>query len=70
MPLGKPNSLNDQDAWDVAAFVVSHERPPDPRFTDSLAATKKKHHDEMCYYGERAHGQLVGEGLRQQAKNR
>ncbi len=70
MPLGKPNSLNDQDAWDVAAFVVSHERPPDPRFTNSLAATKKKYHDEMCYYGEHINGHALGAGLGQQAKTR
>ena len=31
MPLGKGNSLTVQQAWDVAAFVNSHDRPPDPR---------------------------------------
>ncbi len=31
MPLGKPGSLSAQEAWDVAAFVNSHERPSDPR---------------------------------------
>ena len=31
MPLGKPNSLSVQEAWDVAQFVNSHERPRDPR---------------------------------------
>lgn len=31
MPLGKGNSLSVQQAWDVAAFVNSHERPVDPR---------------------------------------
>ncbi len=71
MPLGKPNSLSDADAWDVAAFVVSHERPPDPRYTGSLAATKKKYHDEMCYYGDKLSGrQTLGEGLRRQASRR
>lgn len=30
MPLSKSYSLSDQDAWDVAAFVNSHERPQDP----------------------------------------
>ena len=68
MPLGKPNSLSDADAWDVAAFVVSHERPPDPRYQQSLAATKKKYHDEMCYYGDRHGGKRLGEGLRRSAK--
>ena len=31
MPLGKGNSLSVQEAWDVAQFVDSHDRPPDPR---------------------------------------
>jgi cytochrome c/ABC-type molybdate transport system substrate-binding protein len=31
MPLNKPGSLTDQQAWDVAAYVDSHTRPPDPR---------------------------------------
>ncbi|MES2366702.1 MAG: c-type cytochrome [Pseudomonadota bacterium] len=31
MPLGKGNSLSIQEAWDVAQFVDSHDRPPDPR---------------------------------------
>jgi thiosulfate dehydrogenase len=31
MPLGQPNTLTDQDAWDVAAFVNSQPRPGDPR---------------------------------------
>jgi thiosulfate dehydrogenase len=31
MPLGKGGSLSDQQAWDVAQFVNSHERPADPR---------------------------------------
>lgn len=31
MPYGEANSLTPQQAWDVAAFVLSHPRPPDPR---------------------------------------
>ena len=31
MPLGKGGSLSNQDAWDVAQFINSHERPADPR---------------------------------------
>jgi len=54
----------------VAAFVVSHERPPDPRYTGSLAATKKKYHDEMCYYGDKLDGHSLGEGLRRRARGR
>ena len=31
MPLGQGGSLSLQDAWDVAEFMNSHERPADPR---------------------------------------
>ncbi len=31
MPLGQPDTLTDQQAWDVAAFINSKPRPPDPR---------------------------------------
>ena len=31
MPLGQPNTLSDQDAWDVAAYINSKPRPADPR---------------------------------------
>ena len=34
MPLGKPGTLSDRDAWDVAAFMNSHERPQDPRLVE------------------------------------
>ncbi|MCM0990130.1 c-type cytochrome, partial [Klebsiella pneumoniae] len=34
MPLGKGGTLSDEDAWNVAAFMNSHERPQDPRLID------------------------------------
>jgi len=34
MPLGKPYSLTDQEAWDVAAYITSKDRPIDPRDVD------------------------------------
>lgn len=63
MPLGNPNSLSIQEAWDVAAYVTSRERPADPRQTGSIAQAKKTHHDEMCYYGESIDGRTLGEGV-------
>ncbi|GAB3628155.1 hypothetical protein GCM10027419_30060 [Pandoraea terrae] len=36
MPLGLGGSLTDQQAWDVALFMDSHERPQDPRFAARL----------------------------------
>lgn len=60
MPLGKPNSLSDQAAWDVVMFVNSHERPQDPRYTGNVAATKKAFHDEQCLYGGKINRQVLG----------
>ncbi|CAM3831663.1 c-type cytochrome [Vreelandella rituensis] len=39
MPLGQPNSLSDQQAWDVAYYMVSQERPQDPRYTGDVDET-------------------------------
>ena len=61
MPLGKPNSLSDQDAWDVAAYMNSKERPADPREKEqgSVAQNKKTHHDEQCFYGDHVDGDVL-----------
>lgn len=58
----KPNSLSDQDAWDVASFINSRERPQDPRFTGDAAETKKSFHDENCHYGDMVDGIILGAG--------
>lgn len=60
MPLSKGNTLTDQEAWDVATFVMSHERPQDPRFKGSLEETKKEFHNENCKYGETVDGKVLG----------
>ncbi|WP_346799081.1 c-type cytochrome [Halomonas sp. Bachu 37] len=39
MPLGQPNSLSDQQAWDIAYYMVSQERPQDPRYTGDVDET-------------------------------
>lgn len=51
MPYGLGGTLSDQEAWDVALFMNSHERPQDPRVKGSVAQTRDKHHDENCLYG-------------------
>lgn len=63
MPLGQGGRLSDQQAWDVAAFVNSHERPKDPRQTGSVeAAAAANHEGEKSYYGKILHGRLIGVG--------
>ena len=62
MPLSQGNTLSDAEAWDVAAYIDSHERPQDPRFKDSLAATRKAHHDsKFDLYGQTINGVTLGE---------
>lgn len=51
MPYGLGGTLSDQEAWDVALFMNSHQRPQDPRFKGNLAATREAYHDENCLYG-------------------
>jgi thiosulfate dehydrogenase len=61
MPLGEGGTLTDQQAWDVAMFMDSHERPQDPRFKGSVPETRKQYHDsddEM--YGKTVDGHLLG----------
>ena len=39
MPLGNPD-LTEQEAWDVALYIDSHERPQDPRWLGSVEVTR------------------------------
>lgn len=60
MPFGRPGSLTDQEAWDVAAFVNSHERPPDPRQAGiSIAEAQRRFHKKPDYYGQVIRGELL-----------
>lgn len=51
MPYGRGGMLTEQQAWDVALFMNSHERPKDPRAKGSLAQARDQFHDENCLYG-------------------
>lgn len=63
MPLGQENGLTDQQAWDVAAFIDSHERPKDPRQTGNIEDARKQFHGAGDYYGQRLGGELLGDGV-------
>lgn len=62
MPLGRGELLTEQEAWDVAYFINSHERPKDPRQKTSVADAKKEFHDENCSYGKTIDGHELGHG--------
>ncbi|MBE0486757.1 c-type cytochrome [Marinobacter sp.] len=53
MPLGQPNSLSDQEAWDIALYMSSQERPQDPRYTgdvkETLEQTGPTFHKDSLY---------------------
>ena len=51
MPYGRGGMLTDQQAWDVAVFMNSHERPKDPRAKGSITQARDQFHDENCLYG-------------------
>jgi thiosulfate dehydrogenase len=56
----------DEDAWNVAAFMNSHERPQDPRLIDgSVEKTRDKYHanDGVNLYGEIVNGKMLGKGI-------
>src|SRR5690554_2200632 len=63
MPLGKPGSLSEQEAWDVAVYINSHERPQDPRYTDDVRETREKYlgFHRHSYYGLEKNGVLLGD---------
>lgn len=64
MPLSQPGKLSDQDAWDVAAFLDSHERPKDPRQKGSVEDNRKANHDgDETLYGQIIDGKLIGVGV-------
>jgi thiosulfate dehydrogenase len=61
MPLSQGNTLSEQEAWDVALFVDSHERPQDPRYTGSVARTRVAFHQgDDSMYGRVVDGHLLG----------
>lgn len=61
MPLGLRDTLNDQQAWDVAVYMNSHERPQDPRFNGDVAATAQAYHrGKFDMYGRVVNGAVLG----------
>lgn len=61
MPLGKDHTLTDQQAWDVAYFMNSHERPQDPRFTGNVQETREQFHSaDDNLYGRTINGVVLG----------
>lgn len=61
MPFGAVGTLTAQQAWDLAQYIDSQERPQDPRFTGNVAETRKKFHDtKYSMYGKTVNGQVLG----------
>ena len=62
MPYGQSYSLTPQEAWDVAYFMDAQERPQDPRWQGTVAATRAKYHDsKFSLYGQKVNGKVLGD---------
>ncbi|HEY9033890.1 MAG TPA: cytochrome C, partial [Pseudomonadales bacterium] len=59
-PFSKGGSLSVQQAWDVAYYMNSHERPQDPRYDGSVQDTDKQFHAHQCRYGDSLHNHVLG----------
>ncbi len=59
MPFGKSIQLTNQQAWDVAAYINSKERPQDPRFKGDIKKLQLQYHQHQGYYGQSVAGQAV-----------
>lgn len=62
MPYGQGYTLTTQQAWDVAAYIDSRDRPRDPRQTGSIADARARYHSPGDYYGQTVDGDLLGDG--------
>ncbi|MFP2770250.1 c-type cytochrome [Oceanisphaera sp. KMM 10153] len=60
MPLGQPGKLTDQQAWDVAMYLDTRERPQDPRNHGDLEKTREQYHGGKSYYGTEVEGKVLG----------
>ena len=64
MPLGQPNTLSEQDAWDIAQYIDSQERPQDPRYTGDIEETRAMYSDTFhkhTMYGQEYNGKILGD---------
>lgn len=59
MPLGKSVQLTNQQAWDVAAYINSQERPQDPRFKGDIEKLREQYHKHQGYYGQSVDGHAL-----------
>ena len=64
MPYGQPGRLTDQEAWDLAQYINSRERPQDPRYAGSAVETRERYLDTFhkhTLYGTEFEGRILGE---------
>ncbi|HLW04254.1 MAG TPA: c-type cytochrome [Azoarcus sp.] len=64
MPYGQPGRLTDQQAWDVAQYINSRERPQDPRYEGNAVETRERYLETFhkhTLYGTEFDGRILGE---------
>lgn len=61
MPQDHPGALTNQQAWDVATYIDGKHRPQDPRYSGSVAQTRRRFHGGGgSEYGQTVDGVLLG----------
>jgi thiosulfate dehydrogenase len=65
MPPQQFGSLSEQDAWDLALYINTHERPQDPRYEGSAVKTREQYVDfhQHTLYGTQVDGRILGDHL-------
>ena len=61
---GQRGTLSDQEAWDVAYYIDTQERPQDPRYTGNVKETRAKYDatfHKATNYGLTVNGKLLGD---------
>lgn len=64
MPLGQAVPLSDQEAWDLAQYIDSQERPQDARYTGNVKETRDKFGEtfhDFTMYGKEFNGKILGD---------
>lgn len=63
MPLSKPGSLSDAEAWNLAWYINSQERPQDPRYTGDARETRETFigFHKHSRYGTEVNGRVLGQ---------
>ena len=64
MPLGQPNTMTEQQSWDLAHYINSQERPQEPRYLGDVKKTRAAFEStfhKFSNYGLKINGKVLGD---------